>query len=146
MTRLTCLKYPSDMRNYHAIRRPDYAHTIRLPEELLPTYVSLKRAIGPKSTHADVVRFLFDAVESPIEAALQAHELRAVVHPVEECTVDEGDPLDPDDDVGEVVEDSEDSDQEMADEAGALLASENDVVNNLVAPDSQVPQSSGPAT
>ncbi|KAL2652690.1 hypothetical protein R1flu_020818 [Riccia fluitans] len=67
-------KYPSDMRNHHAMRRPGYAHTIRLLEELLPTYVSLKRAIGPKSTHADVVRFVFDAIESAIEAALQAHE------------------------------------------------------------------------
>ncbi|KAL3697018.1 hypothetical protein R1sor_011094 [Riccia sorocarpa] len=31
-------KYPSDSKNFHEVRRPGYAHTIRLPEELPSKY------------------------------------------------------------------------------------------------------------
>ncbi|KAL3676905.1 hypothetical protein R1sor_026853 [Riccia sorocarpa] len=74
MTRPPRPKYPSDLRNYHEIRKPGFAHTVRLPEELLETYEKLKRAMGPKTTHADALRFIFEAAESAIQAVVQAAE------------------------------------------------------------------------
>ncbi|KAL3689059.1 hypothetical protein R1sor_015368 [Riccia sorocarpa] len=67
-------KYPSDSKNYHDLRRPGFAHTVRLPEELLDIYTNLKKALGPKSSHADVHRFVFETAESAISAVLQAAE------------------------------------------------------------------------
>ncbi|KAL3701138.1 hypothetical protein R1sor_019160 [Riccia sorocarpa] len=71
MTRLPRPKYPSDSRNFHKVPRPGYTHTIRLPEELLETYCSLKRALGLRSSHEDVLRFLFEAAKGAITAVLQ---------------------------------------------------------------------------
>ncbi|KAL3682541.1 hypothetical protein R1sor_000563 [Riccia sorocarpa] len=69
---------PSDGKNYHEVRRPGYAHTIRLPEELLETYAALKRALGSNKSHADVVRFLFEAADPAISAVLQRETGRAM--------------------------------------------------------------------
>ncbi|KAL3677928.1 hypothetical protein R1sor_020884 [Riccia sorocarpa] len=71
MTRPPRPKYPSDAKNYHDLRRPGFAHTIRLPEELLQLYVNLKCALGPRTTHADVIRVLFEAAEATIQAVMQ---------------------------------------------------------------------------
>ncbi|KAL3700090.1 hypothetical protein R1sor_018112 [Riccia sorocarpa] len=79
-------KYPSDAKNYHDMRWPGFAHTIRLPEELLQPYVNLKVTLGPRTTHAD---------EEPL-----------MVDP---------DEADPDDNIGDVAQDSEDSDPEILD-------------------------------
>ncbi|KAL3682660.1 hypothetical protein R1sor_000682 [Riccia sorocarpa] len=67
MTRPPRPKYPSDAKDYHEIRRPGCAHTIRLPEDLLPTYVNLKRCLRPRTSHTDVIRFLFEASEAAIQ-------------------------------------------------------------------------------
>ncbi|KAL3676294.1 hypothetical protein R1sor_026242 [Riccia sorocarpa] len=74
MTRPPRPKYPTDSKNYHEARRPGHAHTIRLPEELLDTYLQLKKSLGARSSHADVIRFLFDAAESAITSVIQASE------------------------------------------------------------------------
>ncbi|KAL3693011.1 hypothetical protein R1sor_006662 [Riccia sorocarpa] len=96
-------KYPSDQKNYHDTRKPGFAHTIRLPEELLGVYVSLKHALGPRSSHADVIRFLFEAAETSIQAVIQANEAHVVrdnQHQSEDYAQ------------GEVVEDSEHESEE----------------------------------
>ncbi|KAL3696782.1 hypothetical protein R1sor_010858 [Riccia sorocarpa] len=67
-------KYPSDSKNYHKIRRPSQPHTVRLPEELLETYVSLKRTLGQRTSHANIVRFLFEAADAAISAVVQTAE------------------------------------------------------------------------
>ncbi|KAL3698707.1 hypothetical protein R1sor_012783 [Riccia sorocarpa] len=99
-------KYPSDVKNYHELRSPGLAHTIRLPEELLDIYTTLKNALGPQKSHADVVHFLFEAAEPVITAMLQASHQRAVSNsqdtgPSYEAMVDDpdGDIQDPDQDV-----------------------------------------------
>ncbi|KAL2612269.1 hypothetical protein R1flu_023961 [Riccia fluitans] len=56
MTRPPRPKYPSDSKNYHEIRRPGCAQTIRLPEELLDTYVTL-RSFDP-SQDAQIIQDL----------------------------------------------------------------------------------------
>ncbi|KAL3686945.1 hypothetical protein R1sor_013254 [Riccia sorocarpa] len=45
MTRPPRPKYPSDAKNYHDLKRLGFAHTVRLPEELLDIYVNLKRTL-----------------------------------------------------------------------------------------------------
>ncbi|KAL3680501.1 hypothetical protein R1sor_023457 [Riccia sorocarpa] len=74
MTRPPRPRYPSDTKNYHDARHPGCPHTIRLPEELLDTYVALKRALGARTSHADVVRFLFEAADAAIASVVQAAE------------------------------------------------------------------------
>ncbi|KAL3699329.1 hypothetical protein R1sor_017351 [Riccia sorocarpa] len=70
MTRPPRLKYPSDSVNYHNLRCPGFAHTIRLPEDLLQTYDELKRTFGPRTSYTDVVRFGdCDAADDPHEVA-----------------------------------------------------------------------------
>ncbi|KAL3692876.1 hypothetical protein R1sor_006527 [Riccia sorocarpa] len=92
MTRPPRPKYPSDSKNYHDLRRPGFAHTVRLPEELLDTYTNLKKALGPKSSHADVLRFVFEATESAISAVLQAVE--PLVAPDSQVNVEDDLPAD----------------------------------------------------
>ncbi|KAL3696809.1 hypothetical protein R1sor_010885 [Riccia sorocarpa] len=55
MTHSPRSKYPSNSKNYHDLRRSGYAHTVRLPEELLGTYVVLKRALRAKTSYIDVI-------------------------------------------------------------------------------------------
>ncbi|KAL3684035.1 hypothetical protein R1sor_008785 [Riccia sorocarpa] len=74
MTRPPRPRYPSDSKNYHDARKPNCPHTIRLPEELLDTYLALKRALGAKTSHADVIRFLFEAADAAISSVVQAAE------------------------------------------------------------------------
>ncbi|KAL3682856.1 hypothetical protein R1sor_000878 [Riccia sorocarpa] len=66
-------RYCSDSKNYHNAR-PGCPHTIRLPEELLDTYVALKQALGPMTSHADVIRFSFEAADVAIAYVVQAAE------------------------------------------------------------------------
>ncbi|KAL3684744.1 hypothetical protein R1sor_002766 [Riccia sorocarpa] len=80
MTRPPRPKYPSDSRNYHEIRKPGHAHTVRLPEELLEKYMVLKNALGPKKSHADVIRFLWEAAEPAISSILQGKRDRVVLN------------------------------------------------------------------
>ncbi|KAL3691361.1 hypothetical protein R1sor_005012 [Riccia sorocarpa] len=84
MTRPPRPKYPSDSHNYHEIRKPGHAHTVRLPEELLEKYTALKNALGPKKSHADVIRFLWEAAEPAISSILQEKEDHVVLHWTEE--------------------------------------------------------------
>ncbi|KAL3684137.1 hypothetical protein R1sor_002159 [Riccia sorocarpa] len=133
MTRPPRPKYPSDAKDYHEIRRPGCAHTIRLPEDLLPTYVNLKRCLGPRTSHADVIRFLFEASEAAIQGVVQSNEFRVVVDSQDDGIEDDAEELDPD--VGDVAEDSGESDPETISEAGIIQGSSS----NVMAADSQVP-------
>ncbi|KAL3685313.1 hypothetical protein R1sor_003335 [Riccia sorocarpa] len=92
MTRPPRPKYLSDSKNYHDLRRPGFAHTVRLLEELLDTYTNLKKALGPKSSHADVLRFVFEAAESAISVVLQAAE--PLVAPDSQVNVEDNLPAD----------------------------------------------------
>ncbi|KAL2632578.1 hypothetical protein R1flu_004057 [Riccia fluitans] len=74
MTRPPCPKYPFDNKNYHEIKRPGCAQTIRLPEELLDTYVTLRRCLGPKTSHVAIIRFLFEAANAAITTVLEAED------------------------------------------------------------------------
>ncbi|KAL3699113.1 hypothetical protein R1sor_017135 [Riccia sorocarpa] len=118
MTRPPRPKYPSDAKNYHDLRCPGFAHMIRLPEELLQPYVNLKRALDPRTTHTDVIRFLFEAAEAAIQAVMQSDNVLAIPDSQEEGRMDDLDEADPDDTVGNVAADSEDSDLEVLDETG----------------------------
>ncbi|KAL3697944.1 hypothetical protein R1sor_012020 [Riccia sorocarpa] len=133
MTRPPRPKYPSDAKDYHEIRRPGCAHTIRLPEDLLPTYVNLKRCLGPRTSHADVIRFLFEASEAAIQGVVQSNEFRVVVDSQDDGIQDDAEELDPD--VGDVAEDSGESDPKTMSEAGIIQGSSC----NVMAVDSQVP-------
>ncbi|KAL3702088.1 hypothetical protein R1sor_020110 [Riccia sorocarpa] len=103
MTRPPRPKYPSDLKNYHELRKPGCAHTIRLPEELLVTYVDLKRALGARTTHADVIRFLFEAADPAIQAALQSDAFRVVHDSQEEGVPGNDEEIDPDVDFGDLT-------------------------------------------
>ncbi|KAL3688317.1 hypothetical protein R1sor_014626 [Riccia sorocarpa] len=133
MTRPPRPKYPSDAKDYHEIRRPGCAHTIQLPEDLLPTYVNLKRCLGPRTSHADVIRFLFEASEAAIQGVVQSNEFRVVVDSQDDGIHDDAEELDPD--VGDVAEDCGESDPETMSEAGIIQGSSS----NVMAVDSQVP-------
>ncbi|KAL3690843.1 hypothetical protein R1sor_004494 [Riccia sorocarpa] len=76
MTRPPRPKYPSDSKNYHEQRRPRFTQTIWLPEDLMETYASLKRCLGPNKYHADVVRFLFEAADGAIMSVIEAERSR----------------------------------------------------------------------
>ncbi|KAL3684533.1 hypothetical protein R1sor_002555 [Riccia sorocarpa] len=74
MTRPPRPKYTSDAQNYHEIRKPDHAHAVRLPEELLEKYTALKNALGPKKSYADVISLLWQAAEPAISSILHERE------------------------------------------------------------------------
>ncbi|KAL3694029.1 hypothetical protein R1sor_007680 [Riccia sorocarpa] len=133
MTRPPRPKYPSDCKNYHELRKPGLAHTIRLPEELLQTYDDLKRSLGPRTTHADVIRFLFEAADPAIQAALQSANFWVVIDSHEDAMQHDNEEADPDIDLGDVADDSEESDDETVAEAGSIV----EVRNNFTIPDSQ---------
>ncbi|KAL2635868.1 hypothetical protein R1flu_007347 [Riccia fluitans] len=134
MTQLPRPKYPSDSKNYHEIRRPGCAQTIRLPKELLDTYVTLKRYLGPKTSHVAVIRFLFEAADAAITAVIQAKDARIIrdsqLHPsVSNCNQEEPEFEDEED-----SEDEELSDEETREEAG--LGDAN--VDSILCADSQL--------
>ncbi|KAL3675677.1 hypothetical protein R1sor_025625 [Riccia sorocarpa] len=137
MTRPPRPKYPSDAKDYHELRRPGCAHTVRLPEDLLPTYAQLKRSLGRNTSHADVIRFLFEAADPAIQAAIQRTNVQVVIDSQEETVADFPPSMDPNDDIVEDAPDSEESDHEMLDEAGDLRAD----LDHGPVPDSQVQQS-----
>ncbi|KAL3697261.1 hypothetical protein R1sor_011337 [Riccia sorocarpa] len=136
MTRPPRPKYPSDSRNYHEIRKPGHAHTVRLPEELLDKYTALKIALGPKKSHADVFRFLWEAAEPAISSLMGETEDRVVLDwsdevpnssdPVQQDpdgsmddeTMSNPDESEQDDDIqletGDVAPDSEDDEEERS--------------------------------
>ncbi|KAL3681385.1 hypothetical protein R1sor_024341 [Riccia sorocarpa] len=134
MTRLPRPKYPSDCKNYHEVWRPGYAHTIRLPEELLKTYAALKRALGVNKSHVDVVRFLFEAADPTISAVLQRESDRAMDESVPAANdgqfVDPGE-ADPDDDL------DENSEIDVAEEAG--LNTDHGNMDDVLCHNLQVP-------
>ncbi|KAL3690137.1 hypothetical protein R1sor_016446 [Riccia sorocarpa] len=144
MTRPPRPKYPSDQKNYHEQRRPGCAHTIRLPEDLLPMYQQLKCGLGSRSTHADVIRFLFEAADAAIQAVLQSAEVRVVADSVQLNVLDDDVIADPDDDPGEIAEDSEESDPETMVEAGRMVGGRDDEVH--IVNDSQVHSNVTPAS
>ncbi|KAL3697262.1 hypothetical protein R1sor_011338 [Riccia sorocarpa] len=135
MTRPPRPKYP-DSRNYHEIQKPGHAHTVRLPEELLEKYTALKIALGPKKSHADVFRFLWEAAEPAISSLMGETEDRVVLDwsdevpnssvPVQQDpdgsmddeTMSNPDESEQDDDIqletGDVAPDSEDDEEEMS--------------------------------
>ncbi|KAL3680974.1 hypothetical protein R1sor_023930 [Riccia sorocarpa] len=76
MTRPPRPKYPSDSKNYHEQRRPGFTQTIRLPEDLLETFTSLKGSLGSRKSNADVIRFLFEAAEPAITSMIEAESSR----------------------------------------------------------------------
>ncbi|KAL3701251.1 hypothetical protein R1sor_019273 [Riccia sorocarpa] len=109
MTRPPRANYPSDGKIYHEARRPGYAHTIRLHEELQDMYMGLKISLGQRKSHTDVVRCLFEAVELAITTVLQSQEQCPVpenvdVGPSRKAMVDDPDEdvKDPDEDVVEL--------------------------------------------
>ncbi|KAL2628589.1 hypothetical protein R1flu_013275 [Riccia fluitans] len=115
-------KYPSDDRNYHEIRRPGFTHTICLLQDLLETYVQLKNALGPKTSHATVVRFLFEAAEPAITSVLQAAEVRMPPDSVDPHVAEEEMFQDPEIELGDVTDNAElyfsDLDEEVIDAIG----------------------------
>ncbi|KAL2643390.1 hypothetical protein R1flu_010977 [Riccia fluitans] len=118
MTRPPHPKYPSDSKNYHEIKRPSCVQTIRPPEKLLDMYMTLRRCLGPKTSHAPVIRFLFEAADAAITVVIQAEDARIIrdlqLHPsMSNCNKEEPE--------FEGVEDSEDeelSDEETREEVG----------------------------
>ncbi|KAL3693920.1 hypothetical protein R1sor_007571 [Riccia sorocarpa] len=123
MTRPSLPEYPFDTKYYHDMRHPGFSHTIRLPEELLQPYVNLKLAQGLRTTHTDVIRFLFEAAEVAIQA-------------VEELLMEDPDMADPED-TGDVAGDPEDSNPEVLDETGRTVVV-LDRFDPVVIQDSQV--------
>ncbi|KAL3689478.1 hypothetical protein R1sor_015787 [Riccia sorocarpa] len=59
--------YPSDRINYHAIRRPNTVQVIRIFEDLLDTYTSLRHALGPTTSHAAVLRYQLESTRLEAE-------------------------------------------------------------------------------
>ncbi|KAL3685389.1 hypothetical protein R1sor_003411 [Riccia sorocarpa] len=142
MTRPPLPKYPSDMKNYHESRRPGYAHTVRLPEELLEKYVALKNPLGPRKSHADVIRFLFEAAEPAIASVLRERSDRAVIDSDSVAPVDVEMQCDPDGPVDDEIEagmsDSGGSDVEFDEDPGQVARdSEDDEPSCYI--DSQAP-------
>ncbi|KAL3700316.1 hypothetical protein R1sor_018338 [Riccia sorocarpa] len=137
-------KFPSDQKKHHEQRRPGCAHTIRLPEDLLLTCQQLKRALGARSTHSDVIRFLFEAADVAIQAVLQSAELRVVADSMQDNVFVDDVIADPDEDPGEIAEDSEESDPETMVEAGRMVGGRDDDVH--VVNDSQVDSIVTPAS
>ncbi|KAL3701623.1 hypothetical protein R1sor_019645 [Riccia sorocarpa] len=144
MTRPPRPKYPSDHINYHEQRRPGLAHTIRLPEELLPTYNALKVSLGARASHADVIRFLFEAAEPAIHVQLHAAEIRVVSDSQNDLPMSDPCEHDFNEEAGEIAADSDDSDEDTAVEAGVSATPRNRHDSDVVM-DSQVPRSVGAA-
>ncbi|KAL3701871.1 hypothetical protein R1sor_019893 [Riccia sorocarpa] len=89
-----------------------FAHTIRLPEDLLDTYDELKRALGLRTSHADVIRLLFGVAETAIQSLIQSSLLQFVVDSKagfsgEEVMLEDPGDCDAADDPSEVAEDSD---------------------------------------
>ncbi|KAL3692708.1 hypothetical protein R1sor_006359 [Riccia sorocarpa] len=129
MTRPPRPKYPSDSKNYHDIRKPGAAHTVRLPEELIEKYVALKNALGSRKSHTDVIHFLFEAAEPAIAAVLHSREDRVVVDLEEIPNVTPGIQRDPDQIIDEeTFEDdgSECSDVDMVQDATAETVADSE--------------------
>ncbi|KAL3694487.1 hypothetical protein R1sor_008138 [Riccia sorocarpa] len=142
MTRPPRLKYPSDAKNYHDTAQ--FAHTIRLPEELLQPYLNLKIALGSRTTHADVIRFLFEAADVAIQTVLQSAEVCVVSDSQEHLPMEDPAEADPDNNSGDVAADSEDLDPKVLDEASRMLAVP-DRFDPVVIQDSQIQQDLEPS-
>ncbi|KAL3692598.1 hypothetical protein R1sor_006249 [Riccia sorocarpa] len=149
MTRPPRPKYPSDSKNYHDIRKPGCAHTVRLPEELIEKYVALKNALGSRKSHADVIRFLFEAAEPAIAAVLQQCEDHVVIDSEEIPIVEPEIQRDPD----EIVDDekfdndgSECSDVDIAWEAIPEVVADSEDDEQSCCMDSQPQQSADSAS
>ncbi|KAL3684819.1 hypothetical protein R1sor_002841 [Riccia sorocarpa] len=95
MTRPPCPKYPSDFKNYHEMRKPGCAHTIRLPEESVMTYIDLKCSLEALTTHADEIWFLFETAPA-MQATLQSAAFRVVLNSKEDTEQHEAKDADPD--------------------------------------------------
>ncbi|KAL3687709.1 hypothetical protein R1sor_014018 [Riccia sorocarpa] len=108
MTRPPRPKYPSDAKDYHEIHRP-------------------------RPSHADMIRFLFEAADAAIQAVVQSNEFRVVMDSQDVRLEDDEEELNPD--MGEVAEDSGDSDQETMFEVGIIHGTSS----NAIAADSQLP-------
>ncbi|KAL3688601.1 hypothetical protein R1sor_014910 [Riccia sorocarpa] len=142
MTRPPRPKYPSDARNYHEVRKPGFAHTVRLPEDLLDKYAELKTALGPRKSHTDVIRFLFEAAEPAITSMLTNRANRVVLDWTGEGDVDVVMQADPDVAVAEDLpaedDQSEESDGEIARELGQVAADSDDDPEISCCVDSQI--------
>ncbi|KAL3688173.1 hypothetical protein R1sor_014482 [Riccia sorocarpa] len=123
-------KYPSDTKNYHESRRPGFSLTVRLPEELLDKYVALKNELGPHKSHANVIRFLFEAAEPAIANVLQERSYRVVIDSNCVAPVDvdmQGDPDgDVEDEIDMSISDSGGSDCEIEVDPGQVAADSED--------------------
>ncbi|KAL3694997.1 hypothetical protein R1sor_008648 [Riccia sorocarpa] len=130
MTRPPRPRYPSDAKNYHETRRPGFAHTVRLPQELLDKYTALKLALGPRKSHADVIRFLFEAAEPAIASVLQERSDRVVIEQDSVNPVDVEMQCDPDGDVADEIEPDMsnlcNSDGEIEQDPGQVAADSED--------------------
>ncbi|KAL3702219.1 hypothetical protein R1sor_020241 [Riccia sorocarpa] len=83
MTRPPRPKYPSDAKKYREQRRPGYAHTVRLPEELLETYaaepmtVTNSQGFAAEDEAGEVNRDMIEedlGAESPADVSAIKHE------------------------------------------------------------------------
>ncbi|KAL3698263.1 hypothetical protein R1sor_012339 [Riccia sorocarpa] len=72
--------YPLDHFNYHAIRRPNTVQVIRIPEDVLDTYTSLRHDLGPTTSHAQVLRWLLDGMAGRIEALIASRSRNETSH------------------------------------------------------------------
>ncbi|KAL3695438.1 hypothetical protein R1sor_009514 [Riccia sorocarpa] len=148
MTRPPRPKYPSDSKNYHDIRKPGCAHTVRLPEELIEKYVALKNALGSRKSHADVIRFLFEAAEPAIAAVMQQREDHVVIDSEEIPIVEPEIQHDPDEIVDDETFDndgSECSDVDIAREAIPEVVADSEDDEQSCCMDSQPQQSADSA-
>ncbi|KAL3693655.1 hypothetical protein R1sor_007306 [Riccia sorocarpa] len=148
MTRPPRPKYPSDSKNYHDIRKPGCAHTVRLPEELIEKYVALKNALDSRKSHADVIRFLFEAAEPAIAAVLQQREDHIVIDAEEIPIVEPEIQHDPDEIVDDEtfdIDGSECSDVDVAREAVPEVVADSEDDEQSCCMDSQPQQSADSA-
>ncbi|KAL3678183.1 hypothetical protein R1sor_021139 [Riccia sorocarpa] len=118
-------KYPSDTKDYHKIRRPGCTHNSASGG---PATDICKPQTMPWSrmSHADVIRFLFEAAEATIQGVMQVNEFRVVVDSQDDSFHDDQEELDPD--VDDVAEDLGDSDPETMSEAGIIQGSSSNVI------------------
>ncbi|KAL3687031.1 hypothetical protein R1sor_013340 [Riccia sorocarpa] len=67
-------RYPSDRKDYHKRRNPDWAHSVRIPEDC--RFFALKDALS--SSMADTIRFIIDAVDTAIQLFLETRAARVI--------------------------------------------------------------------
>ncbi|KAL3682549.1 hypothetical protein R1sor_000571 [Riccia sorocarpa] len=69
-------KYPSDSIDYHKRRRPEWAHSVRIPEDKQSQFYELKATLG--NNMDDTFRFVLDSAEAAIDQVLEGRSSRVI--------------------------------------------------------------------